>query len=436
MKSNFESINEFIDEFFDDKIIRKKYEHLAFIILENHNIPWTWYKEKMLQLLLWNMQGGVTGAGSGHPMYFCDGDIHETLKQVKKEGKTHAMVCQIGMVLCGTGDQVTAKTPIQNFYEFSESDQFMRAHILAWPGYPSKIHMQHFEINLTKWNGKSVTHFGDSYTRSEDNIHDDYTPLWIDTEHHPRIHNFTPEQRQQKWFTYPHRDYEKHEQKLYNYIQTGERKLEGQHSSSEVIIKGLYEKRRKRFYYENNEPLRAPNRKYDLIFAPTSGYIAEFLYDRCSHKDTEVIIYDYDQLFLDTREKIISMGLTGKDLEMYMKHLKNTNDDIYLFSTSRTPNQIRSIEYNKENITNTEELRDNLAAHNPEFVLCNLLEDDLSWIGEKAKNKSVHFYASNIFKYYVVALNYDYEQIKSQYNHLISQLEKSNHYVFWGTSYK
>ena len=436
MKSNFKTANHFINEFFTGREISKKYGHLAFIILENHNIPWTWYKEKMLQLLLWNMQGGVTGAGSGHPMYFCDGDIHETLKQVKEDGRTHAMVCQIGMILCGFANQTVTKTPVQNFYEFTKSNEFMRAHILAVPHKPAKIHLQHFEINLEMWNGKTILEFGSNYTRSEENIHDDYTPLWIDTNDHPRIYNFTPDQRSQKWFTYPHRDYEIEEQKLYNYIKNGERQPAGKYSSSEVIIKGLYEKKlRKRFYYENNEPLKAPDEKYDLIFAPTAGFTAEFLYDRCAHENTKVIIYDYDNMFLEVKKRILQMVLVGEDLQRYMIHLQQKHDD-FNFWLGRTPNQYDSISYNENNISDWEIIRENLDIHNPEFVLCNLLEDDLTWIGEKVKNKSALFYASNIFKYFAVNMNYDYTKIKSRYNYLISQLEKSNHYIFSGTKIK
>lgn len=439
VKSNFSSIDEYVNDWFPYRPISNKYNHLAFIILENNDIPWTWYKEKLLQLITWNMQGGVTGAGSGHPMYFCHGDILETLKQAKEDGRTHAMVCQIGMILCGFTDQVVNKTPIQNFHEFTKSDQFMRAHILARPDKPASIHLQHFEINLETWNGKSFLQLGNNYTRSEKNIHDDYTPLWIDTDHHPRIHNFTPEQRNQKWFTYPHRDYKIQEQKFYDYIKTGKRELLGQYSSSEVIIRGIYEKKlRKRFYYENNERLHAPDEKYDIIFAPTAGYIAEFLYDRCGHKDTEVIIFDYDSIFLDIKRKILEMGLVGEDLIRYMVYLQEKQEDntSYLFSAGRTPNQFDSIKYNEKNVGDWQRIRDNLDIHGPEYVLCNLIEDDLSWIGERVKDKSVHFYASNIFKYYVVNMKYDYIQIKSQYRSLMQQLEKSNNYNFVGSTYK
>lgn len=431
--SSFNSIDDFIADWLADRQLFKKYEHLAFIILENNDIPWSWYKEKMLQLLSWNMQGGVTGAGSGHHVYFCKGDILETLEQAKTDGRTHAMVCQIGMILCGFADQVTVKTPVQNFYEFSESDEFMRAHILAHPEKSAKIHLQHFEINLNKWNGENIIDLGSDYKRAEENIHDNYTPYWIEVPNLPRINNFLPEQRKQKWFTYPHRDYEEQEQIFYDYIKTGKRSYQG---SSDIIINAVYEQRRKRFYHENNEPLRAPDKKYDLIFAPTAGFIAEFLYDKCGHADTEVIIYDYDELFLDVRKKILNMGLVGDDLLIYMKYLHRMYSPPYLFSANRTPNQLESIDYNEKNLKDFEILRDNLAGAKIEYVLCNLLESDLSWIGNKSKGKSVILYSSNIFKYYLVNMNYDYKHIKERYNELMKQLELSDSFDFIGSPVK
>ena len=48
--------------------------------------------------------------------------------------------------------------------------------------------------------------------------------------------------------------------------------------------------------------------KYDVIVCPTSGILAEYLYDAIGHKDTKVLIYDYDQVLLNTKKRIIDMG--------------------------------------------------------------------------------------------------------------------------------
>ena len=79
-------------------------------------------------------------------------------------------------------------------------------------------------------------------------------------------------------------------------------------------------RKRKRYYCENNEPLNAYTKdlkgKYDVIIAPTAGLIAEYLYKHYGHKNTRVIIFDYDQLFLKVKEKIITLGFAGDDLLM------------------------------------------------------------------------------------------------------------------------
>ena len=438
VKSNFKSADELFDLLLTDRIINQKKKHLAFVILENNKIPWSWYSEKMSQYLYWNMQGGVTGAGSGHNLFYRK-DLHSTLIELKEKGFTHAMFCRIGMLISGFADQVKIKTPIQNFYEFSETDEYMRAHILAKPGMPATIHTQHFEINLTKWTGKSITELGDDYIRSPENIHDDYTPLWIETSMHPKINNFTHEQRQEKWFLYPHRDYEKHESIFYNYLSNKDYKSETGYNSSNIFI-NQFQRKRKRFYYENNEALPTNlNKKYDVIITPTSGVISEVFYDLYGHENTKVIIYDYDQIFLDIKQKIIEYGFVGKDLIHYMNTLASKYDrDEYIFLASRTPNQFEAIAKNDKLLENNNGLRmlDNLSQADYEMKLCNMLEDNFNWLDSIIKDKSVLCYTSNIFKYYAVWMHYDLNVIKSQYELLVDKLSLSKDYELYGRSWK
>ena len=253
--SNFESIDDLLQDLITNKNVATKYKDFAFIILENNKLPWTWLKEKLVQLLFWNIQGGVTGAGRGHAVYYAK-ELHEGLHAAKAKGHKYAMVCQIGMVLSGFGNQKEVKTPVQNFYEFCQSGQFMRAHILAVPDKEATIHTQHLEIDLTQWNGQNLKKLGGNYIRGYENIHDDYTPLWIEVQGLPKINNFTVAQRAQKWYTYPDRDYDKHEQILYDYIKNQiEHPLEGYHSTSSIIIREILTRKKKRFYFENNEQL-------------------------------------------------------------------------------------------------------------------------------------------------------------------------------------
>jgi hypothetical protein len=437
VKSNFQSANSLFEILLTDRQVKESQKHLAFIILENHKIPWTWYKEKMAQYLFWNMQGGVTGAGSGHCVYFYN-DIDTALKESKANGHTHAMVCTIGMLISGFGNQITVKTPIQNFYEFSESDEFMRAHIIAHPNKPATIHTQHFEINLNKWNGKSITELGHLYERGLDNIHDDYTPIWIDTKIHPRINNFTREERSEKNFMYPHRDYEMHENIFHNFLKTGSITTSlNNYESSTLLIKHA-QRKRKRFYYENNEVLPSDlNTKYDVIIAPTAGLIPEFLYDKYGHKDTKVIIFDYDPVFLKVKQHIIECGFVGDDLLRYMDHLSSEyGNSEYIFSCGRTPNQAHAFVGNSDVIQDASRVVDKLAEADYEMKLVNILSDDFEWINELVKDKTVMFYVSNIFKYYITWLYCDTNTIIDQYNKLDKALQSSSSYELYGRSWK
>ena len=434
--SNFESVDDLIQDLITKKNVAKKYKDFAFIILENNKIPWTWLKEKLFQLLFWNMQGGVTGAGRGHAVYYAK-ELHEGLRAAKEKGHKYAMVCQIGMVLSGFGNQKEVKTPIQNFYEFCQSGQFMRAHILAFPNKDATIHTQHLEIDLTQWDGQNLKKLGGDYIRGYENIHDDYTPLWIEVQGLPRINNFTVAQRSQKWYTYPDRDYEKHEQILYDYIKNKkEHPPEGHHSTSSIIIREILTRKKKRFYFENNEQIPVHlKQKYDVIVCPTSGILAEYLYDAIGHKDTKVLIYDYDQVLLDTKKRIIDMGLVGKDLLMYMKSFKDLPGyEDYIFSAGRTPNQFKSIDFNESVVTNNKilKMQDKLADSNHEYVLCDLINNDFDWLIKEIKGKRVFFYASNIFQYYAVWMFHDYSTIKGQYMRLIRALKQSKSFNYTG----
>lgn len=438
-KSNFKTIHNFFDLLLEDRYINKAKSHLAFVILENKSIPWTWYKEKMTQYLFWNMQGGVTGAGSGHKIYFYD-NVQKALEETKAMGHTHAMVCNIGMLISGFGNQVTNKTPVQNFYEFSETDEYMRAHIIAHSNKEATLHLQHFEINLNKWNGKDITDLGTEYKRSKEDIHDDYTPLWIQSPNHPRINNFTKEQRSEKNYLYPHRDYEKHEQIFYDFLNLGLHKnVPYDHSSSSLLIHHASRKR-KRYYYENNEELPENlEGLYDVIICPTSGILGEFLYDRYSHEKTKVILFDYDSKFLEVKQKIIDFGLAGDDLLMYMKHLSDTNDsNEYIFSASRTPNQFKAFKANSDKTEQINAVRmiDNLSQADYELKLVNMLNDDFDWMIDIIKDKRVLCYTSNIFKYYITWLYCDTNVIVNQYNKLIYVLENSSDYTYFGRSWK
>ena len=446
IKSDFNSYKEFATELFKNNkrcrpnrvlpggIVR---QNLAFVILENNKIPWSWYKEKLTQTLYWNMQGGVTGAGSGHHVYF-EKDIHEALCKVKDAGYTHAMLCQVGMLFTSLGsDQITDKSPIQNFYDFCKSDEFMRTHVICHPGRPATIHAQHVEINLEKWNGDSITKLGTDFKRPKENIHDDYTPPWIDTHNHPRILNFTPEQRKHKRYLYAHRDFKKNSNLVYDLLKNGIDNI-AQDGSSASKIKYFFSKYKSRYYFENNERLiPSDGKKYDVIFAPSAGLFAEYLYDNFGHEGTKTIIYDYNKDFLDIKKNILEYGFVGGDVTNYANHLAGFRHDIDL-KTARTPNMLSAINHNSNLLDDDTRriLQDNFIETDHEYMLWDLINDSSDHIIDIIKDKDVLFFASNIYKYIAVWMYNDYSIIKNQYINLHNTLNKySNSYSYYGKTY-
>ena len=451
--SNYKTIDEFADTLLKNKKVFKRYRHLSFIILDNEKIPWSWYKEKMFQLLYWNMQGGITGASRGHPLYF-EKDLHEGLKKAKDKGHTHAMVCKIGMILSGLNcDQKTVKTPIQNFYEFTESDQFMRAHILARPKEKNvTIHTQHLEINLEKWKGEELVKLGNSYIRSYKNIHDDYTPLWIDIPFLPRIYNFNEEQRLQKRFTYPHKDYANQEKIVYDFLKNNKKykvnnrgrfyyrsnsfqELSDDLTSSKIIIDYLQQWFVSSYYFVNNEqlPFRLTN-KYDLIVCSAAGIFAEYLLYFAGHENTKVIIYNYKNYFLKLKQKIIDIGLVGDDLIKFAKKESDVIGNVVFPSIASLPNNNHAVKYNENLITNEKilELQNNLLEHDCEYIETDLLTTDFTWLENNIKDKKVLFHASNIFMFGAVWASHDYHVIENQYKKLAETLKKSKSFKFIG----
>ena len=436
VKSKFKTYDDFTSELlkYNKQYRSTLFKNFAFIILSNPKIPWSWYTEKLTQLLYWGLQGKLTGAGTGHHVFF-EHDLHQGLVNAKNLNYTHAMVCQVGMILNGRhADQIKEKTPIQNFYEFSTTDEFCRAHILAKPNTPATIHTQHLEINLLKWNNQSLTELGIDYVRSDKNIHDDYTPLWIDIPNYPRINNFSRKQRKYKFFTYPHRNYERDEGALYEYLHNNGNLR--RHTYNDKLSASLFYV--PQYYFQNNESLKHPNgKKYDIIFVPASGIFAEWMYKQFGHKKTKTIIYDYNQHFLDIKRNILEIGLTSPDeIEMYKAHLDSIHPRTkFVYNFCKKLNSMEAIDYNDKTIPfkEREKLQNKFVKSDYDFLLMDLLTDDFTVVKNLINGKKVLFLSSNIFRYIGVWIKYDFLKIQTQLSKLENTLtEHSLEYVHYG----
>ena len=175
--------------------IKKDFKHMLFLVVYPDKLKWDFGIEKQTQTTTLMVSGGKTGASTGHDVLFCyRSEVHDLLLNTNH---THAMIVSVGMVFDMTssgGDERV--TPITDFYDFVESDQFCKAHIMARPKHKAYFHHQHINLNLTVWKDIGSPDMSKRYNvvkRSPDNYHDDYTPPWIELEGMPTVTNFTNE---------------------------------------------------------------------------------------------------------------------------------------------------------------------------------------------------------------------------------------------------
>ena len=165
-------------------------------------LKWDFAAEKQLQTTLLQTSGGVTGAGTGHDQKICYlTELNDVLDTCDKY--SHAMIVSAGMVF----DMVSPITAIQRFYNWTNTSEFCRGHIIARPNEKAFIHHQHIELNLKKWRslGKpNIRGKWDNFTRADDNFHDDYTPSSMTPHKLPTITNFPINERRNKAWAYGH----------------------------------------------------------------------------------------------------------------------------------------------------------------------------------------------------------------------------------------
>ena len=115
------------------------------------------------------------------------------------------MVVSIGMVFDMVGhNQGQQITPITDFYNFAESGEYIKGHIIAKKRQSAYLHHQHMNVNVDMWKTLGCPPLDEKwlkYERSDNNFHDDYTPFWLTPRDRPKIINFTIDERRRKSFS-------------------------------------------------------------------------------------------------------------------------------------------------------------------------------------------------------------------------------------------
>jgi len=408
----------------ETKNVKIKKPNFLFLVVYPDNLEWDFGIEKQTQTTTFMVSGGLTGSGSGHDVQFCyRSDVNDLLKNCTH---THAMIVSVGMVfdmitLSTSTDKKWRKkfselgkkvipnqvTAITDFFDFVESEEYCKGHIMARPNKPAFLHHQHINLNINVWKSigcPPLNEKWDDYERSIENYHDDYTPHWIKPKDRPLIINFSHSERTRKSFSYYKTRY-KEEWKDLDNVDHGD-----------FYFSRFMTRIHSVFYLFNTESFhKIPTENFDIIFSPTAGYNVELLVEKLNFNG-EVIFYDYTQENIDTKKTIVEMNMSLDELYAYTDIQRKKKIDMVDNSKNaaviKRINSMGSHEYLRElqeKMRNEQEL---------EYWLMNIITPDYNKLSEKVKGKNVFFDTSNIFSYHMSHAYYTLEELVNSYNKL------------------
>lgn len=376
------------------------------IILDWDKIKWSDYKQYLMTLTWFTSIPWNSGGSKSMNLIFAS-NLDEAVKQADEYD--YAMISSVGTFY--NSYQFDKPDTIHTYFEdFCKSNLPCRGHILWHPNKQyGTLHLQSMFLNLKHWRKIGRPSFG-HYTGeamlpqlSKTHVHDNYTPHWLTPSNNytqlknapmgeyitrvledgRTIYNYDRE-RSTKFFDYPHRGY-----------------------MSDGLI---FERNRNQniIYTKNNEKfLKCPDIKYDFIFAPASGYTAEYLYKHCSHENTKLIIFDNNEHMLNWKKKVYELAYSESDVNRITNYFKQEHDCI-IDNISYKPELLKE----NENTYSTQEwLNDTKQITNVEFLHFDVVNKFLN-IDMNYKNL---LYFSNIFSYQFLLHQNKIEDIHNQF---------------------
>ena len=406
-----------------------------FLVVYPDNLEWSFAIEKQTQTTTMNVSGGWTGSAVGHDVQFCyRSEVNDFLKNCNH---THAMIVSVGMVF----DMVTSETStegkwrdnfkvkpnqvtaITDFYDFVESEEYCKAHIMAKPDDPAYLHHQHINLNVDMWKTigcPPLDERWEDFERGVENFHDDYTPYWIKPNNRPMILNFDRNERRRKSFSY----YRPLHEESWSNLENVDR--------GDYYFSRFMTRMEPAFYLFNTESFqKVPKEKFDIIFSPTAGYNTELLIEELKFSG-EVIFYDYTQENIDVKKTIVNMGMSLDELYSYTDIQRNRNINMVDNSkNSGAADRIVSMGSHEKLRQLQEKMRDEQEV---EYWLMDIINPDYNKLSEKVKGKNVFFDTSNIFGYHMSHAYNTLDELVNSYNKLHETLiESSNMCWFQGT---
>ena len=254
---------------------------------------------------------------------FCEDDIQTILEKAYDDNNDFCVVLAAGC-------QIRNWRFYLDLEEFLKENKFgVAGHPLWWPdkAWP-ELHHQFFIVNLKAWKKSGKPGFGTwensvhdlpVLERSEENFHDDYTPLWIKSTGKTKptggagqgwqlmaamfnngypVITLSEKLRLSKFYTYPEHETEKFE----NSLNTLTSYKDQNWNQAKWIDDSKYVK--DQIWLFNSEGIKIFNNHgpYDTIVNTASGFKLFDLFDSRIKETTNCVIYDFNQKSLDWYE--------------------------------------------------------------------------------------------------------------------------------------
>lgn len=402
-----------------NKTNKRKQVH---IIVDYPLLKWNDFKKYLMTLTWMTGIGWSRGSNQEHNVIFAD-NLDDGCNQA--DDYDYALVSYVGTVYRFPASS-TEKSIYHYFDKWIESEESpCKGHILWHPNKRyGRLHLQSMFLDLKHWRSINRPTFGKWSgevmlpERSESNIHDDYTPLWLKPsdkfssvdnaemadyisavlKDNKQITNFSIKERNSKYFTYPQREELSAPLKV----------------DQERTTNILYRRNTSSLSTIDNLKLE---RKYDVIYAPAAGSIAEYLYDKFGHNDTKLVILDNHKPSIKWKQSLY--GEFGGTVQSIDQLNRITRMCASLYQSRIDDASYKPEGFNEKNdILFPEERWIEVInkVSNTEIKLFDFIEDQL----DVDPTLSNLVYLTNIFSYIFVYHKYSLEQLNDKFNLLLN----------------
>jgi hypothetical protein len=396
------------------KALQKKY-NIAFVCVDVfHSVKDTYAKELLMNMSEYQISYFTN---QGYDLYVTK-DETSTLKEITN-------VYDYAVVF--TSDtELKDDNFLFNLHELLKKDFFIAGHVLDRKEAYYELHQQCYVINLKKYQNyncpnigyfeKDQKHFQKKPIRSDENFHDDYTPLWIklgnDTqEYHHKCHGWNIIK-----FALDHQEIIE----IFNEgLRNSKKCYYGAYEKdflkhSEYIFKKYNFCNSRMFYPVNTEQIQHVNIKGPLkqLVVPASGFNwVKYLDVHGYNNDTEVIFYDYNPNALYYIKEIVTKFIDG-DYGMFLKKINKNDTPDWLCSKKEIQEHFFNVKKIYAQCVNVVKFK---------FIQCDLLHEfELNLLNDE----SVILNISNVFLYGPTAFLVSTKQRVNRQNKLIKYLNE------------